>query len=74
MEFARFENMKKMEARGQIDDEKMQPGQQKDDDSFKVRKGQVGGFKQYLTEADLKFIEQTINQIGCPFVTQYYQD
>lgn len=67
--FARFDNMKKMETGGTFTDDKMQPGQPQDSNSFKVRQGRIGGYTQYLTADDCAYIEQRIQEIGCPFVT-----
>lgn len=69
VEFARFDNMKKLEASGFFKDDKMQPGDQKDGESFKVRKGVVGGYRDYLDDADLAYIGQVITELGCPFLT-----
>ena len=68
VDFARFENMKKMEAEGYFKDPKMQPANAQDEESFKVRKGIVGGYAAYLSEADIQYIDQTVEEIGCPFM------
>lgn len=72
IQFAQFDNMKKMESKGMFTSDKMQPGEKSDQDSFKVRQGKVGGFGDYLNDADLAYINQTIQEMGCPFVEQYY--
>ncbi|HLF26794.1 MAG TPA: sulfotransferase domain-containing protein [Anaerolineae bacterium] len=66
--FAGFENMKKMEANGYFKDPKMRPGNLNDEESFKVRKGVVGGYRAYLSESDIEYIDQTMEELGCPFV------
>lgn len=70
--YAQFDNMKKMETAGHISDAKMQPGQKQDPESFKVRKGKIGGYQHYLNEDDLTYIQQTIQTMGCPYAEKYY--
>lgn len=57
IDFAKFENMKAMEARGDFKKKSLQPGNPEDSDSFKVREGKVGGYKRHFSEADLKLID-----------------
>ncbi len=68
VEFARFDNMKKMEVDGYFNDPKMRPGDTNDEESFKVRKGRIGGYREYLGQEDIRFIDHTVEEIGCPFV------
>src|SRR5262245_52919611 len=56
VEFGRFENMKKMEATGQFNRQVMKPGDVRDDESFKVRRGEVGGYSNYLNSDDCKYL------------------
>ncbi|MDO8446312.1 MAG: sulfotransferase domain-containing protein [Deltaproteobacteria bacterium] len=55
LEFSRFENMKNMEAGGRFDDKILKPGDLNDQESFKVRKGKVGGYREYLTVEDIGY-------------------
>ena len=66
--FARFDNMKKMEAGGYFNDPKMRPGDAGDEESYKVRKGVVGGYTAYLSQDDIRYIDQVILEMGCPFM------
>jgi hypothetical protein len=63
VDFSRFENMKKMEARGEFQKQSLRPGDPKDADSFKVREGKVGGYKRHFSEKDLEYIEQTMRSL-----------
>jgi hypothetical protein len=45
----------------------MQPGQPQDASSFKVRQGKIGGYVQHLSAADLVYIDEVIQEMGCPF-------
>ena len=63
--FASFNNMKKMEADGYFKDPRMQPTDANDEESFKVRKGVVGGYAAYLSEADIQYIDKIVAEMGC---------
>jgi len=66
--FGSFEHMKEMEISGFFNDPRMRPGDANDEESFKVRKGLVGGHTAYLEEDDIRYIESTIAELSCPFV------
>jgi sulfotransferase family protein len=52
LEFSRFENMQKLEAAGAFDSNILHPGDVRDPESFKVRRGKVGGYSEYLSAED----------------------
>jgi hypothetical protein len=52
LEFSRFENMQKLEAAGAFDSNILHPGDVRDPESFKVRRGKVGGYREYLSVED----------------------
>lgn len=52
LEFSRFENMQKLEAAGAFDSKILHPGDVRDPESFKVRRGKVGGYREYLSVED----------------------
>lgn len=64
VEFASFENMKKMESGGGYGRKMMQPGDKSDQESYKVRKGKVGGFREYLSDEDVAYIDDQIKALG----------
>jgi len=66
--FAAFNNMKKLESSGFFKDDKMRPKDTDDKDSYKVRKGKVGGFTEYLSQADIEYVDRTVAEMGCPFL------
>lgn len=68
VEFARFNNMKKLEREDFFKREAIRPGNINDDESYKVRKGVIGGYKSYLSEADMGYIDELIRKLGCPFL------
>ncbi|NWF75388.1 MAG: sulfotransferase domain-containing protein [Nitrospirae bacterium] len=61
--FGDFTNMKRMEAQGEFGVSILRPVDVSDPDSFKVRKGEVGGYKQYFQEADLKYLDNALNRL-----------
>ena len=64
VEFSSFENMKKLERSGTflLSGGRMLPGDRNNPDSFKVRKGKVGGFREHFSAAQIEQIETMINQ------------
>lgn len=55
--FSSFENMRQLEARQSFTAGPLQPGNPADFDSFKVRKGKVGGYRDYFSTVELMEIE-----------------
>lgn len=68
VQFASFSNMKKMEETGTFTDSKLRPANRQDEESFKVRRGKIGGYTDYLSPEDIQYIDETIAQMGCPFL------
>jgi hypothetical protein len=60
IQFSSFENMKAMEVNRKFKTGILLPRDTGDPDSFKVRRGLVGGYKQYLTAQDLIYIERAL--------------
>mgnify|MGYP001048112435 CR=1 FL=1 len=73
IEFARFDNLRRLEASGRLSDSALKPKDASDPDSFKVRKGKVGGYRENLSEDDLAFIAETLDSYPCPFYNENYQ-
>ena len=71
--FASFSNMKKMESSGHFQDDKMQPAAREDADSYKVRRGKIGGYTDHLSSEDLDYIQHTVRTMSCPYIEKYYQ-
>lgn len=67
IEFGSFERMKEMERSNSLKNKKLRPGDQSDPESFKVRKGKVGGHEEYLDESDLAYCRQMLDEMDCPF-------
>lgn len=65
-----FRNMKKMEMTGNVKKDyayALSPGNPKIPDSYKVRKGQVGGYKTELSEEDIEFCNHMMKVKSNPF-------
>ncbi len=66
VEFARFENLKKREAESFYQSEILQPGDPAEPNSFKVRRGKVGGFRDELSPAEIAEIDARIDALLAP--------
>ncbi|MFW5653653.1 MAG: sulfotransferase domain-containing protein, partial [Planctomycetota bacterium] len=66
VEYCAFDRLKKAEASGRFGSEDLTPGHPQDAESYKVRRGKVGGFTDYLSDADIAYIDERINVLGCP--------
>jgi Sulfotransferase domain len=63
LEFSRFENMQKLEAAGAFDSNILHPGDVRDPESFKVRRGKVGGYREYLSVEDQRFAADAMRSL-----------
>jgi hypothetical protein len=67
LEFSRFENMQKLEAAGAFDSKILRPGDVRDPESFKVRRGKVGGYREYLSAEDQTFAASALAKLDTRF-------
>jgi hypothetical protein len=67
LEFSRFENMQKLEAAGAFDSNILHPGDVRDPESFKVRRGKVGGYREYLSFGDQKYAADELMKLDPRF-------
>ena len=67
LEFSRFENMQKLEAAGAFDSNILHPGDVRDPESFKVRRGKVGGYREYLSAEDQQFSAAAMRELDPRF-------
>jgi hypothetical protein len=58
--FASFENMRKMESSGSVGSGRLRPRDPNDPESFKTRRGKVGGFVDYLSPEEIEEVERRI--------------
>lgn len=66
-EFSQFENMQKLEAAGAFDSNILHPGDVRDPESFKVRRGKVGGYREYLSADDQQFAAAVMRELDRRF-------
>jgi hypothetical protein len=66
VEFAAFDNLKKMEEKTRFSllrsNWRLVPGDKGNPDSFKVRRAKVGGYRDYFTEEELERIDTMVDQ------------
>lgn len=67
LKFAGFENMQKLEAAGAFDSKILRPGDVRDPESFKVRRGKVGGYREYLSIDDQKYAANALAELDARF-------
>lgn len=67
LEFSQFENMQKLEAAGAFDSKILRPGDVQDPESFKVRRGKVGGYREYLSADDQKYAAEALSELDVRF-------
>src|SRR5213592_4041925 len=65
--FSGFENMQKLEAAGAFDSKILRPGDVRDPESFKVRRGKVGGYREYLSFEDQKYAADALAELDVRF-------
>ena len=66
-DFAHFENMRKMEASGNFNSRILQPRDTSDPDSFKVRRGKVGGYRDYLDAQACAYVDEQMRALDPDF-------
>jgi len=67
LEFSRFGNMRKMEASLEYDRQLLQPGDVNDPESYKVRRGKIGGYVDYLDPSDVDYANQAMSALDSRF-------
>jgi hypothetical protein len=67
LEFSRFENMQKLEAAGAFDSKILRPGDVRDPESFKVRRGKIGGYREYLSTEDQEYASNALRELDARF-------
>ena len=58
--FGAFDNMRKMEASDVLGSSRLRPGRAGVEASYKTRKGKVGGYREHLSEEDVRYIDDRI--------------
>ena len=73
VDIASFENMRRLEAGdagapgsdlvGDLNKEALRPKDAGDPDSYKVRRGKVGGYADYLSQADVEYLDRALERL-----------
>ena len=58
IDFSDFRNMQKLEAAGEFGSKILQPRDREDPETFKVRQGKIGGFREYLSAESQSYARQ----------------
>jgi hypothetical protein len=74
VEFCSFENLRQAEAEDRFGTPVLRAGRGDDPESFKVRKGKVGNFGEYLSADDVAFIDAANASRGCEFTRPAVSD
>ena len=70
IDYCSFDRLRQLEAQKKFNSGILSPKNLNDPESFKTRKGLVGNYHQYLSDADIAFIDEQIDKYGCEF-TRY---
>lgn len=66
--FASFKNLQQLEKENYYNTFKFAPADERDLESFKVRKGKIGGYKDYLEKPEIDYLNQKIKTKLSPFL------
>lgn len=61
VQYAAFDNMRKLEESNAFSSPKLQPGQMGEYTSYKTRKGKIGSYFDHLTDSDIEYLNQKID-------------
>jgi len=67
LNFSQFDNMQKLEAAGAFDSKILRPGDVRDPESFKVRRGKIGGYREYLSAEDQEYAADALTKLDSRF-------
>jgi hypothetical protein len=68
--FASFNNLRRLESANRFKMSILTPKDPNDPESFKVRKGKIGGYTEYLTDNDIEYIDGWISELGTEFTVR----
>ncbi len=72
VEYASFANMRRLEEKRRLADSSLQPARSDDKESYKVRRGKIGGYVDYLSPADIAYIDKTVKEMSLAGCDWYY--
>lgn len=71
--FGSFDNMRKLEETNALNNARLQAPDNRDPESYKVRKGKVGGYMDYLLEEDKRYIDDYLQHNLDDYFSVYKQ-
>ena len=71
VEYSAFENMRKIESKSLGSTRMLKPADPNDPESYKTRKGKVGGYKDYLNNDEINIINAKIQNALSPTFSRY---
>lgn len=72
VERARFDRLKAMEKSGSFESGRLTAADTSDDDSYKVRRGKVGGYTDYFDEAQQRVLDDLVTKHLSPFYAPFF--
>ncbi len=72
VEFAQFDQMRALEQSGQLATSRLTPGDPSNPESFKTRRGEVGGYQHYFSDHDIEYVNQRIAKTLTPEAIALY--
>ena len=69
-----FKNLKRLESENYFKSPRLAPKDSYDNESYKVRNGQVGGYREYLSAEDIQYIDKLVGELGCEFTSSQRLD
>jgi hypothetical protein len=69
--FGSFQNMRRLEETNALANQRLQAPADGNPEGFKVRKGKVGGYADYLTDADIRYIDDYLQDNLDDYFSQY---
>jgi len=71
VDFSKFDNMRSLEVANTFKSSRLRPAKAGDAESFKTRKGKIGGYRQYMSPADLEYVNARIATRLSPAYAEY---
>jgi hypothetical protein len=65
--YAGFDNMRRLERANAFHDPRLRPGDPREPESYKVRRGIAGGYVDYLAQEDIAYIDRELALRSSPF-------
>lgn len=71
VDYCRFDNMRAMETEDQFGTSALSARDRSDEETYKTRKGEIGGYRDHLSAADISHIDAVVNARLDPLYARY---